>query len=162
MKITLFKILQNKQRNHRPQTNQNDQQQTKEPQHQPDCTQKQHHEVEILSEQPCSHPDNKPTNQNDTPTIIDDTQPNLCSPQHITTTNQKTKTYDAGKIKGPRDYGPKNKRAHRPPIKKKNINIYIFNLNFVFKFKMSNIFYINNFVTGFCSKNHRPHRTIKL
>ena len=138
--IMITKILQNKQRNHRPQTNQNDQQQTKEPQHQPDCTQKQHHEVDILSEQPFSHPDNKPTNQHDTPTIKDDTptfkddtptnkddaRPNLCSPQHIKTTNQKTKTYDAGKIKGPRDYGPKNKRAHRPRIKTKNIYIYIY------------------------------------
>ena len=123
--IMITKIYQNKQRNHRPQTNQNDQQQTKKPQHQPDCTQNQHPDVEILSEQPCSHTDNKPTNQNDTPTIKDDTptnkddaRPNLCSPQHIKTTNQKTKTYDAGKIKGPRDYGPKNKRAHRPRMTK--------------------------------------------
>ena len=37
-------------------------------------------------------------------------------------TNQKPKAYNAGKIKGPRDYGPRNNRPSIKPIKKK-INI---------------------------------------
>ena len=114
MKVNRIKRL-----NHRQQTNQNKQQSSKVPQHHPDLTQNQHVEVNVISEQTVLHPDNTPTNKDENPT-------NRRSPPLKRPSNQNTKVYDAGKIKGHRDYGPENKKAHRPPIKpKKKIYIYM-------------------------------------
>ena len=108
---------------HRQQTNRNDHQPPQEPQHQPDRAQKQHLEVTELSEQPTSLSDKTQNNQIEKAPNKDDSPTNRRSSPPKRTTNQKTKVYDAGKIKGPRDYGPKNNETHRPPVEaKKKLN----------------------------------------
>jgi hypothetical protein len=60
----IMRVKDIKRLNHRQQTNRNDHQPPKESQHQPELTQYQHVEVNVISEQPFSHPDNTaPKNQ---------------------------------------------------------------------------------------------------